>query len=648
MKLTSNTARPISYNISNPISYPINKVPSFLLQNGTTPPPFDPDSISGIQSRILDGGTIWTDAISSKYYLKDQSTDNTHLPRQGRAWLFDGTNDYGVIPAGVNSTWANSFSISFWTYFTGSNSYVVSVNNGASALILIVPGSINFGNTTGFNTHSATVSNIWIHWVCVYDSSLSGMSRWIIYKNSALASVGPNGSLLAPTASSGLVGIRSVGLNQPYNGSLYDLRIYSAVKNATEVTAIYNQSRTGSGTFDTTGLVAAYPCNEESGATGYDISGNGNHLTLTNITQATFHATDTGVLTNRNNDEGYRLSGSVYIPKRLSSSLAADGNALTATGRAAYHGCAETPCVAGNGSTVYVDLGSPLMPATGDYELSFWFFHTSASDERPFGQDSFIFYINAQIVRARIFGAYNIVSGTILSNDTWNKITLNRTGDLHTMTVQTPTASYSYTYTGSGSNSVSANSRLLQGLATSTAGRVSDLRITTGGVTTYFPLQDGPGSSNTNRNLAYVKSDGTGGVISNAIVNGTVSTIWGNRVPGQVKDWCIDYGGRIGAAGEYIAGLIGSANAADGSAKTLSAGKYGNPYSRLNSNPATAAEFNGRSVPTAGEVGDLINGTITPDDTGFNRVDTDGDDRFLIYEDTLTGTDLTNVENYVT
>lgn len=508
--------------------HPSLKVPPAIVGSSGGGGAFDPD-LSGIQSRILDGGTIWTDEISSKYYLKDQSTDNTHLPRQGRCWLFDGTNDYIAIAS-----------------LTGSET-VISKNGTAS--LTISAGRID-----------ATAGTLW-------DLVLSNGSR--------------------------------------------------------------------------------YYCNEESGTTAYDASGNAAHGTLTNITQATFHTASTSVTSNPNNTDGYRLSGSVYIPKRISSSLAADGNALTATGRAAYHGCAETPCVAGNGSTVYVDLGSPLMPATGDYELSFWFFHTSASDERPFGQDSFIFYINAQIVRARIFGAYNIVSGTILSNDTWNKITLNRTGDLHTMTVQTPTASYSYTYTGSGSNSVSANSRLLQGLATSTAGRVSDLRITTGGVTTYFPLQDGPGSSNTNRNLAYVKSDGTGGVISNAIVNGTVSTIWGNRVPGQVKDWCVENGGRIGAAGEYIAGLIGSANAADGNAKTLSAGKHGNPFSRVNLNPATAAEFNGRSVPTAGEVGDLINGTITPDDTGFNRVDTDGDDRFLIYEDTLTGADLTNVENYV-
>ena len=96
MKLTSNVARPISYNISNPISYPINKVPSYLVQDESTP--FDPANISGLRSRLLDANTF-TSPINSKYYLKDSSTTNTHLPRQGRCWLFDGTNDFATLGA---------------------------------------------------------------------------------------------------------------------------------------------------------------------------------------------------------------------------------------------------------------------------------------------------------------------------------------------------------------------------------------------------------------------------------------------------------------------------------------------------------------------------------------------------------------------
>jgi len=614
---------------------------------------FDPD-LSGIQSRILDGGTIWTDEISSKYYLKDQSTDNTHLPRQGRAWLFDGTNDYGVIPAGVNNTWGSSFSVSFWTYFTGTNSYVLSVNSGTSVLINVLSGSISFGNSTGHNAHTAALSGTWIHWVCVYDSSLSGMSRWIIYKNGALATVSTTGSLLAPSSSSGLVGIRSVGLNQPYNGSLYDIRIYSVAKSAGEVSAIYNQSRTGSGTFDTTGLVAAYPCNEESGTTGYDISGNGNHLTLTNITQATFHAADTGVLANRNNAEGYRLSGSVYIPKRLSDSLAADGNALTVSGRAAYHGCVETPCVTGE-NAVYIDLGSKLIGQSGeDFELQLMVYPPAspASFATVVGQVDYPSWTNG-------FGVYynsgwKVFYGTYLSHSVsfsmssseWHLLRVRKVGATLYVSVDSGIESSGVC---ASSITTAQNTKLsvFSGGVGITGGRITDFRITTGGATTYFPLQDGPGSSNTNRDIAWVKSDGTGGVISNAIVNGTVSTIWGNRVPGNVEDWCVKYGGRIATNGAFVPGMLTGGNAADGSAKTLTAGKFGNPFSRLNLNPATAAELNGRSVPTAAAVAADINATITPTDSAFRRTASDGDDRILIYDATLSGADLSNVEGYV-
>jgi len=109
----------------------------------------------------------------------------------------------------------------------------------------------------------------------------------------------------------------------------------------------------------------------------------------------------------------------------------------------------------------------------------------------------------------------------------------------------------------------------------------------------------------------------------------------------------VKYGGRIATNGAFVAGMLAGGNAADGSAKTLAAGKFGNPFSRLNLNPATAAELNGRSVPTAAAVAADINATITPTDSAFRRTASDGDDRILIYDATLSGADLSNVEGYV-
>ena len=502
---------------------------------------FNPASISGLRSRLLDANTF-TSPIDSKYYMKDSSTTNTHLPRQGRCYTFDGVNDYIAIAS-----------------LTGSET-VISKNGTAS--LTISAGRID-----------ATAGTLW-------DLVLSNGSR--------------------------------------------------------------------------------YYCNEESGTTAYDASGNAAHGTLTNITQATFHTASTSVTSNPNNTDGYRLSGSVYIPKRIGSAVAADGNVLTATGRAAYHGCAEPPCVTGDGSTVYANIGTHVL--AGDFEISFWAKYTGGTGitngpmfigggDFSGGSDyrSYIWYTPSTDTWYWTCDGetHVIISGIIngiIDDAQWHRIRAIRSGTTHTLMVDD-------TVVWSGSRPVVTMTlrRILQSYSAnySVNGSMADLRITAGGVTTYFPLQDGPGSSSTNRDIAWVKSDGTGGVVSNAIVNGTVSTIWGNRVPGNVEDWCVKYGGRIAANGAFVAGMLTGGNAANGSAKTLTAGKFGNPFSRLNFNPATAAELNGRSVPTAAAPGADINATITPTDSAFRRTASDGDDRILIYDATLSGADLTNVEGYV-
>jgi hypothetical protein len=497
--------------------------------------------------------------------------------------------------------------------------------------------------TTATNTN---IANTWMHITLVYDTSLAGFNRWVLYVNGVAVSLTNAGVFTAPvaaTANGGLVGTRNIG-STFFPGSMQDIRIYSVAKNITEITAIYESV---SGTFDTTGLVAAYPCNEESGTTGYDISGNGNHLTLTNITQATFHATDTGVLANRNNAEGYRLSGSVYIPKRLTDSLAADGNALTVTGRAAYHGCAETPCFTGNGSNTSITISSVLASITGDFEFTGWY-----KPERSYGAlwgntNNGLYHDDLSTkIRLYVAGTHTQFTGVTLVIGQWHYWKVTRVSGTVSMWIDGVALTRNAgPDPNNGTITVSTIGNGFSGL--SMIGSVSDFRFTIDGVTTYFPLQDGPGSSNTNRDIAWVKSDGTGGVISNAIVNGTVSTIWGNRVPGNVEDWCVKYGGRIATNGAFVAGMLAGGNAADGSAKTLTAGKFGNPFSRLNLNPATAAELNGRSVPTAAVVADDINATVTPSETAFRRTASTGDDRILIYDDTLSGGNLTNVEGYV-
>jgi len=459
-------------SLQKALDYPIP-----LLSSGA----FNPASVSGLRSRLLDANTF-TSPIDSKYYLADSSTTNTHLPRQGRCYTFDGVNDYIAIAS-----------------LTGSET-VISKNGTAS--LTISAGRID-----------ATAGTLW-------DLVLSNGSR--------------------------------------------------------------------------------YYCNEESGTTAYDASGNAAHGTLTNITQATFHTASTSVTSNPNNTDGYRLSGSVYIPKRISSSLAADGNALTVTGRAAYHGCVETPCFTGNGSNTSITISSVLASITGDFEFTGWF-KTGQTYGALWGTSTNGLYLNTlTTLRFYVGGVLTQFACTVVSGQ-WHYIRVTRTSGTVAMWLDNVSLTQN-AGTNPNTGTITTTSLANGFSAFAFTGNLADFRFTIDGVTTYFPLQDGPGSSNTNRDIAWVKSDGTGGVISSAIVNGTVSTIWGNRVPGNVEDWCVKYGGRIAANGAFVAGMLAGGNAADGSAKTLAAGKFGNPFSRLNLNPATAAELNGRSVPTAAVV----------------------------------------------
>jgi hypothetical protein len=167
-----------------------------------------------------------------------------------------------------------------------------------------------------------------------------------------------------------------------------------------------------------------------------------------------------------------------------------------------------------------------------------------------------------------------------------------------------------------------------------------------GSATVHVPLQEGVGSG-ASRHVYTCRSDGTGIKKTSAIVNGTIGVVWGELVPGQSRDWCIEYGGDIGADGEYVPGLIGGSNAADGTPKTLPAGRFGNPFSQLNLNPFTAAELNGRSIPVDFEVGDDLDATVTPADSAFARTVSGAVDRVVIAKDALTGSDLTDMENYV-
>jgi hypothetical protein len=615
---------------------------------------FSPSQFSDLRQFALAGGEPYeASTIDGLPMLRSLEPYGTYRqPRQGRAWLFDGVNDFATRGARITSSGQTKLTVTAWVKLTGSTSRVICGEWNLPyifAIDITTTNKLHFGinNAIDVATTPSLANGVWAHVAISIDFDADTLL--VTFDGASVAyafDVGNITTVSSLAAGSTSFQVGSVGFVGFFNGSMRGIRVYNTAKTAPEIAAIY------AGQDDQTGLIAHYPCNEESGTVGYDISGNGNHLTLTNITQSTFHATDTAVTSNRNNRDGYRLSGSVYIPKRLSDNLAADGNALTATGKAPYPANVEVPCITGDGTAVYVDMGSPLIPATADFEISLWYYHTTNAFKGLISTGTFnstgrfhVFPANTPTnsLNLSLPDITDVIATSCLSNNSWNYIQVTKQSNVYQVSCNGVTATSPAIATAI---TQVHNIRLLQVLnAFHNNGRITDLRITTAGVTKYFPLQGGPGSSNTNRDVHWVASDGTYGVVANAITNGTVSTIWANRCP-NAEDWCVKYGGRIAANGSFVPGNITGNLAADGNEKTLSAGKYGNPYSRINFNPFTAAELNGLGLETAYAV-TTARQSVSPTDTKFRRTKADGDDRFFATNPALTGTDKTKAEDYI-
>lgn len=619
--------------------------------SGSPPvPPFNPSDLDPRQY-ALDATGYGVSTLNALPVLTSLETyDDYRVPRQGRCWLFDGVNDRAPLTSAISLSGA--FTYTFWIRPTTNQVGAISgrlINSNASIVYNNISGNLTVETNTASSTAFATaLSTAVFQHIAIVRTSGNSVT---VYKNAVAVGT----QTVTGVFEVGVFGCRNnVSPSLFLNGRLQDIRLYNVAKSLSEIQAIFEREQ------DTVGLEVQYPCNEEAGLVGYDISGASDHVALTNITEATFHATDTLITLNPNNVAGYRLSSGVYIPKRLTDANAANGNPLTVTGQAPYPVNPEPPCLTGNGTNLRADLGAVLIPASADYSIEVSYFHTTNDTTRRVivSQDATIWRIQANALAIGSGTAGGLFAGDVTNNvtlagaltaNTWHRITLTKSGTTHTLTCQPFNGTLlSNSNTHAGVVGSSSNTFLLatSGSQEPADGRVSMFQLTTGGLTTYFPLQDGPGSSNTNRDLAFIRSDNTYGVVSSAITNGTVSTMWANRCPFS-QDWSINYGGDLSANGAYLAGQIVGTLAADGSAKTFASNKFGNPYSRLNLNPFTAAELNGLGVETA-YVKTTARQTVAPNNTKFRRTAADGDDRFVTFPAALTGTDLTDMETYVT
>lgn len=536
------------------------------------------------------------------------STVGTNAQPRGKCCAqFDGSDDYATLGSRLTTN-NNAMTVAFWVYKVSNPAdlgVIVGEYNGSSVTTknfyigLDTAGRINavwYDVAVSYRLEvvNAALPAGFTHVVCTWDGS-----DWIIYQNGVAQTtsiVSSLGNVPTNVSATFRLGAALEGAMSYFgNLKLTDVRVYSVIKNATEVAAIYNQANGNGAALDRVGLLAAWPMQEESGTTHYDVSGNGRHLTIMNSTPSSYHTTDSGVTFSYPNEFGYTLSGSTIIPRNEANTAkdAAGGN-LQNAGPINLPAVVECPAITGDGSSIYVDLGSRLISSNGDFSLSFyWYPATSSENYRIFEQTQ-----NWGILQTADGTSLKLYDGSTISAlipvvaNQWNLVTLTRTSLL--LTLQTTT---SVSLPGGGLTPQGANTALFSAGGFKGSGRVAYLRLTAGGVTRTFPLQDGPGANNTNRDVCWYASDGASGKIANAIVGGTVANIWANRT-NVIADECIINGGGIAANGAFVVGVPGSANDAAGNAKTLDVGTLG-PTSRFNANYWSAPSLAKSNAPTA-------------------------------------------------
>ncbi len=238
----------------------------------------------------------------------DAGTDYVSGYKSGSTALdFDGTNDYVSIlnEAGFDFDRTDLFTLSVWLkqpsgvmgaslakmanshpyvgWSLGVNSNSVGVNDAGKIVFQLI-------NTWTSNTISVATTNdtylndgSWHHYVVTYDGS-SSASGVKIYEDgvSLPVTVGYDSlssSILNDTAVT--IGSRASGLF-PHQGGIDDVRIYSRALSASEVSLLYNRSAT-TYSHDKTNLIGYWSFEDATGTIATDFSGNGNHGTLTNM-----------------------------------------------------------------------------------------------------------------------------------------------------------------------------------------------------------------------------------------------------------------------------------------------------------------------------------------------------------------------------
>lgn len=276
----------------------------------------------------------------------ERTNKGTARPIQlGRCYLFDGSNDYVLLPAGLNVSLSGS-TIRIKGYITYTTDGRTIFGSGASVsvaqggYVLQVNGAklnITLYQNASTSAHRSFTGSTTLSTNTVYAIDATFTTTTCTMSINGIAetvTIGSATGTYGDTSVRATIGARAEGAQSAYGGKIFGLEIYK----------------------DSV-LQALYKCDEQNGTIAYDSSGNSKHGTITNSTESTFHSTQD--VYSYQNEVGYSKPSTVFIPRNEAiPTQDILGNALTYTGQVPYNGILKSSsCILLNGTNQYASTG---------------------------------------------------------------------------------------------------------------------------------------------------------------------------------------------------------------------------------------------------------------------------------------------------
>ncbi len=272
---------------------------------------FSPSSLAQTQFWGADNST--SRIVDGKSRLTDKSRTGT--PRQlqpGRCFDFAGVGDEIDLGQSFNPG-TSDFSLSVWVYVdavtgldglitknagSGGNRWGLYTTDSNAALVFCNPDGAGDLIVTG----STNIAGGWHNVAAVFNRDgdlelfVDGTSEGVLDISTKIASTLSNAVNLY---------VGRDGASRHLNGKMMDARIYSRALSNTEITRIAGMQVGGD--IGPTDPVVWLKCDEGSGTTAYDSSGNGNNGTITAVSISTFHDATANDVYSFQNEVGHGL-----------------------------------------------------------------------------------------------------------------------------------------------------------------------------------------------------------------------------------------------------------------------------------------------------------------------------------------------------